>query len=325
MTRSMAAPDSNDQGLHRPHWVTMGLISFTAFILVMALLWVMGSSPAAAQEQSNPDVDIYKSVTPGKATYGEFFTFTILITNTNSSPIVGARLLDVFPAVVTITSVNSTAGEPYLINANNAIEMDLAPFAAQETRRITIVAQVNQNAALGTYSNQASVGIDKLTFKSNQVSYQIYSNIPTPTPGTPTGIILTKTVSPAATGIGGVFTFQIRIDNTGSTTATSLTFEDSFPTVLDILTVTSSENEDVLLYPISQINTMTPRLVTMNLIEIRPGARRIITITARVNSNARVSGNYANVAILRTPSLNLAVQHSGLPNPYRPGASPNRR
>jgi len=165
MTRSIASHEIHDRHSHHSRWIAVGLISFSAFILVLASLLVMGSIPVAAQEQSNPDVDIFKSVTPGTATYGEFFTFTLLITNTTSSPIVGARLLDVFPTVVTITSVVSTGGEGYLVNANNAIEMDLAPFAAQETRLITIVAQVNQNAALGTYSNQASVGIDKLTFQ----------------------------------------------------------------------------------------------------------------------------------------------------------------
>jgi LPXTG-site transpeptidase (sortase) family protein len=263
----------------------------------MAFFLVSGNTPAAAQ--ATPNLTFTKSVTPGTATFGETFTFTLQLTNNDPVTITNAVLWDTFPVSLSITGVSTNnTNDSWAVNSG-VVSINLAPLPPQgvETRKITINAKVNPNAVIGTYSNFANINIAGLVLQSNTVNYQIISNIPTPTPGIPT-MVLEKTVSPVATGIGGIFTFSIQMTNNGTVSATDLTFEDSFPIVLNILSVTSTENEDVLVNTIAEINAMSPRFVQMRLISIPPTARRRITITAQVNNNARVSTNYANTAIL---------------------------
>ena len=120
----------------------------------------------------------------------------------------------------------------------------------------------------------------------------------TPTPLSP-GIVLEKSVNPPAAGIGGVFTFTIKISNQGSGPASKVTFLDVFPPVLTIVSVTSNENEDVLIVPLEQINASNvERRIEISMVPIAAGAGRRVTIVARVNALAVASGNYANTATM---------------------------
>jgi len=67
---------------------------------------------------------------------------------------------------------------------------------------------------------------------------------------------------------------------------------------LNIVSVTSNDGDDVLVYTIDQINSAIPRFVQMKLVSIPPDGGRKITIVAQVNPTAKVSANYANSAIL---------------------------
>jgi len=310
----------------RNRWSGLRMLSLFAAVFLVINFILVGAAPALAETNSRdnnfifqinqPNIIIDKSVSPASAGIGEQFTFVIAASNQGDGPAENVTFLDVLPPFLTIVSVTSSDNGDVLIvpldqvNASpveRRIEMSLVPIAAGASRTITIVARVNQNAtASGEYANTAFLNFNSTLQVSDTIFYQILVDVipptdtptVTPTPADPS-IILEKSVTPSSAGIGGSFTFVIKITNQGIGPASNVSFLDVFPPLLTITSVTSSDNEDKLVVPLEQVNASTiERRIEMSLVPIPAGSGRKITIEARVNQNTIYSGAFANTAFL---------------------------
>jgi LPXTG-site transpeptidase (sortase) family protein len=124
---------------------------------------------------------------------------------------------------------------------------------------------------------------------------------PTLTPtvtGTPPTPTLTGTITPSASVSNSVspkearrnqnLTFTVRVTNSGSAPANSVTVLDSFPTYLDITSASVSQGSYTI--------TSSSRSVTANLGTINPGQSATLTVVTRVNNLATTTVSLSNAA-----------------------------
>ncbi len=115
----------------------------------------------------------------------------------------------------------------------------------------------------------------------------------TPATATPTGTIIaspgvTKGVSPSSAAIGGLFTFTVRVLNTGNAPANNVTLSDSFAAYpyLDVYNLVTSQGS----------TNVSGRVATVTIGTLLPGQTVTVTITVYVNSTATSTTYPCNTA-----------------------------
>jgi uncharacterized repeat protein (TIGR01451 family) len=166
------------------------------------------------------------SVGPGSHTAvpGDIITYTILLTNTGSSPADNIVITDAIPTGMTYKAGSITLGGVPKTDANdgdeanfnvttlNAITVNVATIAASGTATVTFQVTINSNLAAGTpLSNQASIdyfsGVSPLSVQTNVESFFV---------GNAAGVTMTTTAMPATGDPGDTITFPFTVTNTGN-------------------------------------------------------------------------------------------------------------
>jgi LPXTG-site transpeptidase (sortase) family protein len=140
------------------------------------------------------------------------------------------------------------------------------------------------------------------------------TNTLTPSPtftGTLTPIpALTASVSPTSGKIGDNLVFTIKVGNTGTGPTLNNILVDSFPTYIDVLTVTTTQGS---------VNKQTHSFI-VSVGDVRPGVIVTIVATVRVNSTLTRTETVTNVVALtynevfsKTTSVSYQVVYQTLP------------
>lgn len=135
----------------------------------------------------------------------------------------------------------------------------------------------------------------------------------TPTP-TQEGTLTVKTtltvkVTPTQANIGGSFTFTIKVVNTGTGPTTDAVIADSFPSYIDVTSVTTSKGSV----------QKSAHSFTVTLGPVLGGEEITITVVAKVNNSASKTETISNVVTLsygtttKTASVNYKILITGLP------------
>lgn len=163
-----------------------------------------------------PIINLVKSVNPTQAQVGQFFTFTIQVSNTGNGSVTNAVLTDPFPNVLTVTGVNSTLGTGSINSSTRTVTVNFGNLDPGRSATVTILAQVNNTATTtidltNTATMTYTFGATTLSRSSNSVIYRVLGSSTLPGTGgmpaqTPTypisALILIIGVFIAALGLG---------------------------------------------------------------------------------------------------------------------------
>lgn len=181
------------------------------------------------------------------------------------------------------------------------------PYTRTPTLTLTTIPTETPTATLPPTSTLTPTSTNTATSTSTR----------TGTPATPTATgtlsanpTLTVKVTPTAAEVGYKFTFTIEMGNGGSGSAQGSVIADSFPSYIDIDTVTSSKGTV----------SRSGHSFTVSLGNINPGDKVTITVVVKVNSNASQTETISNVVTwsynvdkTKTASVSYKVVVSSLP------------
>ncbi len=274
-----------DIGVPRP--VTMVVLvdgSLPAGSIVTNTAWVSGTEGLTDTGTiTTPvgvvaDVAVSKTDWPDPVAAGALLTYTLEAVNNGPSDADDVRVEDTLPPEVTFI----TATVPVTI-ALPALAWHLGTLAAGEVRLVTVTVRVKPDVTR-TFTNTAAV---TTTTPGDDPGNDEYAE-PT-TPLTP-GLQLVKTVEPGQVVRGMLFTYTLRIVNTGQVTVAALRLTDTLPST-DFHYVAGSgvpTDPDVIVGPLLGWSDLVPVVGPLS-----PGAS--LSVTFQVTT-AVATGGYTNVA-----------------------------
>jgi uncharacterized repeat protein (TIGR01451 family) len=222
-------------------------------------------------------------------------TYTLVVTNTGPSPVMGARVVDEVPTALTNPTWTCVAG-----HGANCIDLHrtgkITTFVALEvgsTATFTLTGTIAPDAA-GTLSNIALVlapeGVTD-PFLGNNLARDI-------TPLTPQAdLAVTKTDGATSAVPGQPVTYSITATNTGPSTVTGATVTDTFPATLTGVTWTCT----------ATANSTCPATGTGDitaLVDLAVGGTATFTATGTIASAA--TGTLTNTASVPTPVITVS-------------------
>ena len=194
---------------------------------------------ATAFNRPKLPVEVAKSVDKSEVKIGEEFTYTITLTNTTTVDISNLGLLDVLktPDYLELVQGSGTNGLVVQDGGIWSVKTGIV-LKAGETQTFTMKAKYKE----GTPSN--AVGINEVcTTGATPNSCATASNKPiTPTPP---AITITKDVSKEAVHIGEVFTYTVKVTNTGETDIPALNMLDAQPKGIEFIPGTATNGASI--------------------------------------------------------------------------------
>lgn len=137
-----------------------------------------------------------------------------------------------------------------------------------------------------------------------------YTPTPTVTGTIQAGISMAKRVNPSSAEVGERFTFEIEISNSGTGPARSAVVSDSFPSYLDVESVSSTRGTA----------NRQSHSISVYLGDFFPGERVTIQVVTKVNNSLAKSETLSNIAYLnydndktRSASVTYRVVYTSLP------------
>jgi LPXTG-site transpeptidase (sortase) family protein len=135
-------------------------------------------------------VGVVKSISPSSQIRGGFFTFRIDVTNTSTATLKNSTLVDSFPSVLTVTSVQPSTGTFSYNSGTRTVTVTFADIPKNTTAYVTILAQVNTTATTNTNQNNSAAFSWQIqgstsTFQktSNAVTYLVQGSSTLPPTG----------------------------------------------------------------------------------------------------------------------------------------------
>ncbi len=256
-----------------------------------------------------PDPTLSVTVVPTTTFVGQTLTFTITVKNVGTAPMLNGFVNDAFPAFIDIQSVTSTQGTS--TNSLHSLTATIGTIMPNETVTITVVVKVNSSLTVTTtVQNQVALAFDSGQTRTASVNYTVQPPAPTPTSTvtptstatptntatvtktatpTPTGTLPTPTatgtitpnptvtvsVSPSEAKVNQSFTFTIKVTNGGTAPTTAGIISNSFPSYIDVDTVTTSKGSA----------TKTAHAFSVNVGGLAPGETVTIFAIVKVNSS----------------------------------------
>ena len=225
---------------------------------------------------------------------GSSLTYLVVATNDGPTPVIGATVTDVIPAILltanwTCTGSGTTPGvcPASGVGSINAL-VDL-PVGASVT--FTVTGTIDA-AATGTLNNTASIAPPATITDPTMGNNAATDNGPL----TPSGdLAVTKTNGVIASAPGTVTTYTIRVSNTGPSTATNAAVVDTLPSALTNVSWTCSATAGSSCAAASGATTLS---TTVTLVA---GGVATYILTATIDANA--TGTLANSVKVVPPAL----------------------
>jgi LPXTG-site transpeptidase (sortase) family protein len=243
-------------------------------------------APGATLQMSKSDgVSI---VTPGQS-----ITYTISITNVGNLRVnSGLYVEDTLPQYMTPVSIQANnLGTGSCNTTTRVCSLEFAnALPAGQNATFRISARVNADAPSGRslMNTVIASGFYQDEFNRPQPLSASASDTDTvrvlPTYDLSAG----KSVTPAQAKVDESFTFRIQLRNEGTVTIPDIVVKDTFPSVLDLTSVTTNRGTATL-------NTTT-RSINVDVGDLTPGQGARIDVVAKVNSTATKVETYENRA-----------------------------
>ena len=275
-----------------------GVISNSASITSLGNDLDPSNDTATASTTLTPsfDVVVSKSADDPNLIPGDTVVYTVTLTNSGPSTAPGVILTDVLPAGLTFVSatLDGQAG----VESGGTITFPSVNIASGDVATATITMTVD-TLTNGVLTNTASV---------QDLSSAGETNIANNTSTTDVTVVaeadlsLTKTVSAAASQIGGTLTYDITVSNAGPSAATNVVVTDTLPTGVTFVSGTG---------PAGEVLSEVGGVVTANMASLASGASGNISITVSIDAGApsSVSNTVAAVSDVgdSNPSNDSAV------------------
>ncbi len=174
----------------------------------------------------------------GTVVPGTSLTYTIVVTNSGPSAVVGATVSDLFPAGITSDSFIAveTGGATGFTASGNGNISDTVTLPVGATITYTVTASVSPTAT-GSLSNTATVAVPSGTTDTD-TSNNSATDTDTLTPQA--DLAVTKTDGQTTAAPGADDTYTVTVTNNGPSTVTSLNLTDTLPTALGSVSFTPS-------------------------------------------------------------------------------------
>jgi uncharacterized repeat protein (TIGR01451 family) len=273
-------------------------------------------SSAVTTVNASANLSLTKSDAPDPVLVGQPLTYTLTIQNAGPSAAPSVQLTDTLPAGVTFGSATPSQGSP-CTQATGTVTCALGTIANGSSATVTI--QVTPQSQ-GSITNTASVtsGATDVNLANNSASAATLVN-------PVADLVVTKTDSPDPALVGQPLTYTVGVQNSGPSSATSVSLSDALPAGVSFVSATPSQGS-----PCTQsAGTVTCALGTIAnaasasvQITVTPNSTGSITNTASASSpisDPNNSNNSASAATLVNPSANLSLTKGDAPDPVLQG------
>ncbi|NOR27118.1 MAG: DUF11 domain-containing protein, partial [Lutibacter sp.] len=221
-----------------------------------------------------PIADLVTTKTVDNATpnVGDTVTYTITVVNNGPSIATDVSLTDALPVGVTYASYTATGGT---INTYASNVWTIGELANASSATITISATVDTGEAGNTIVNTATAATGNETDPVAQADPTASITV------TSSDLSLLKVVDNSTPNVGDTVTFTLTLLNSGPSTATNISIDESLPSGYSYVSHVASGG-----------NTYDTVTELWNISSMSSGSFVTLTITATVN----VTGDYTNVA-----------------------------
>ncbi|MCA9216017.1 MAG: DUF11 domain-containing protein, partial [Planctomycetales bacterium] len=196
---------------------------------------------ATDEDTLTPEVDlqITKVDNVNEVALGGLVNYTIVVTNSGPSDVVGATVTDTFPSEFSSISYTSTAtGGATGNSANGSTDIsDTVNMPAGSTITYDVDAVVDAGASLGTISNTATVAAPVGTTETNTTNNTAIE--PVTIVNQTIDLSISKTDNVTNVSPQDVLTYTIIVENVGTADVTGATVSDAFPASLTNISFTS--------------------------------------------------------------------------------------
>lgn len=231
------------------------------------------NNTASASTTLTPDFDVQvsKAADDPNSIPEDTVVYTVTVTNTGPSTAPGVILTDVLPAGVTFVSatMEGQAG----VESGGTITFPAVNISSGSTQTATITVTVD-TLTDGLISNTASVQ-DLSAAGENNVTNNSASADVTVVAEADLGV--TKTVSSAASQVGGTLTYTIDVTNSGPSAASNVVITDTLPVGVTFVSGTG---------PAGEALTSVGGVVTANVATLAAGASDSMTINVSIEAGA---------------------------------------
>jgi uncharacterized repeat protein (TIGR01451 family) len=173
-----------------------------------------------------PAADLTITNTDGQATYvpGTSVTYTIVVSNSGPSPVVGATVTDVFPAAIVsdVSTASATGGATGFTASGSGNINDTVTMPVNSTITYTVTASISPSAT-GNLVNTASV-----TPPANVTDPNPNNNMATDTDTLAAADLSISNSAPPSVVSGDTLTYKSTATNSGGQDATGVTVIDPF-------------------------------------------------------------------------------------------------
>jgi uncharacterized repeat protein (TIGR01451 family) len=235
---------------------------------------------------TSADLSITKSSSTTSAPVGSTFSYTIGLTNNGPDAAASVVMTDALPSSLLFRSIAAPGGFTCTTPAfrtSGTITCNAATLASGASTAFTLVVEVAPGAT-GAIVNGVTIG--------SATSDPNGSNSSTSAPGIVTlpasaDLTIAKTTPSTSVTAGSNVTYTITVGNSGPSTATNVTVNDTLPAGLQFVSATSSQGT---------CNAASP--VVCNLGTLLVGANATVTLVATATGS---SGTVSNTATATSP------------------------
>lgn len=247
--------------------------------------------------RSTVDVAVVKDADRLQGTPGDLLRYTIVVSNVGQSAVVGARLVDNFPAdFLNVTYTSQTVGQA---SGNTAIgagtlneTLNLAPGASV----IYVVEGTIRSSATGVLQNLVQVNLDEQvdTNPSNNFDLHVLPLVAS------ADLSITKTDGRTEVDVNDLVTYTIVVRNDGPSDVTGIRVTDVVPPGLTNVQYTSTVQGN------ASGNTASGSGAIQDTVRMAAGSTITYLMTGRVTD--LVSGVLTNTAQVRGPATSAFVE-----------------
>jgi uncharacterized repeat protein (TIGR01451 family) len=251
------------------------------------------------------DLAVTKTDSPDPVVVGNNITYTITVTNNGPSDAQSLSLSDAVPANTTLVSVTTPAGwartDAVPAGGTGTLSFTTPTLLASGSSVFTVVVNVNAGTANGTtISNTAtasSATADPISGNNSATANTLVQAL--------ADLAISKSRSPNTASIdaGNNVMYTIQVINNGPAPASSVTFSDSVPAGLEVVSQTNPAGWSCNTLPVGSNGTITCTKGTMV-----NGETATLTVVAKVScSDANGS------TIMNSSSISAASPPDGTP------------
>ncbi|MEQ1862398.1 MAG: SdrD B-like domain-containing protein, partial [Chthoniobacteraceae bacterium] len=290
-----------------------------------------GNNSATDTDTLTPQADLAITKTDGVTTAvpGGSVTYTIVVSNSGLSDVIGATVADIFPAALTsVTWMSAGAGGGSGTLSGSGDINDTVNLPAGGSVTYTVMASIDPSAT-GTLSNTATITAPGGVTDPNSANN---SATDTDTLTAQADLAITKTDGVTTAFVGGSVTYTITVSNSGPSNVVGALITDVFPSALTGVTWTSagagggsgtaSGNGDI----IDPVNLPSGGSVTYTVSgSINPSATGVLSNSATISAPGGVTdlnpgNNSATDSDVLLRQSDLSIIKNDSPDPVGPGA-----